>query len=811
MGKNINRGYMLCYALIKSKKWRKPVMDGSADFKKCGEYNGMTVSGDTVTFDLTDSYVKIRVLTSRMIKVTMVPKGGIEKDSPAIYKKEWDKVCFNVTEVEGYVKIKTSSVEVSVWKRDFNISFRDDDGIIDQDYEGYGMGYCGSGVCCYKAVDGDRHFYGFGEKTGPLNKMGWDTINWNTDEPEKHDDTTKSLYVSIPFYVGLNGKRAYGIYFDNTYKTCFNMGKDNKAYSNFASEGGMLTYYFIYGPQIKDVVEGYTCLTGRMKMPPLWALGYQQCRWSYYPEEKVLEIAQNFRERDIPCDVIYLDIDYMDGFRVFTHDNRRFPDFKGMIQKLHGMGFKVVTIIDPGVKIDKNYDVYREGIEKGYFTKDSSGSPFKGKVWPMDSVFPDFSKREVRDWWGDLNGRLFKDGVDGIWNDMNEPSVFDTDSKTVSEDAVHDGDGYPMSHKEFHNLYGMMMDEGTYRGFLRNKENTRPFLLTRSGFAGIQRYSAIWTGDNMSLWEHLKLSIPMNCNLGLSGVAFIGNDVGGFNKDTTGELLTRWMEVGAFLPFFRNHSTVMTKNQEPWAFGSEVEDICRKYIKLRYAILPYLYNLFYESYKDGHPIIRPMVYEYQGNEKTHTIDDQFMFGEAFLVAPVMNSGSIEREVYLPHGRWVDFWKGKSYEGGCSIRVDAPIDHLPLFVKSGSIIPMWDSMSHTGEREDVALALNVFGGENAEYTYYEDDGATLGYEGGIYNLTKFEYTACDSGFDFNINSIHHAYNGTKGYVINIVSCFNPSNVSAVIDGCEGRVEYMHDGNNLKITVPKCDSISLKVVK
>lgn len=801
---------MLVYAFAKSKRRRKTLVEDAKTFVPCGKYKSMKADKDSVIFSLEGAAVKIYILTDTMFKVVMLKDGEEEYYSPAVYKRSWDGAHFDVTEDDSYVYIKTSGINIAVKKSNMNISFEDSKGVVNSDYDDLGMGFIGDGAACYKAADPEEHFYGFGEKTGPLDKRNWDTVNWNTDTPAKHDDSTKCLYQSMPFLIGLRGGRAYGIFFDNTYRTYFNMVKENPGYYSFRSEGGNLTYYFMYGPDIRDVVEKYTDLTGRMSMPPLWALGFQQCRWSYYPERRVMEIARTFREKSIPCDTIYLDIDYMDGYRVFTHDGERFPDFKGMIDKLHKMGFKVVTIIDPGVKVDKGYDVYKEGIEKGYFTKNKDGRAFVGRVWPMDSCFPDFSRKEVRSWWGGLNTRLLKDGVDGIWNDMNEPSEFVSETKTLPEDLIHENDGNPVTHAAFHNLYGMMMDEGTLQGCLGYRKNTRPFLLTRSGFCGIQRISAVWTGDNMSLWEHLRLSIPMNCNLGLSGVSFIGNDVGGFGGNGNEELLTRWTEVGVFLPLFRNHSAIKTRDQEPWAFGNKTENNCRKYIKMRYALLPHLYNLMREACINGSPVIRPLVYEFQGDEKVYAMDDEFMFGDSILVAPVMESGRTKRDVYLPGGKWADFWTGETIEGGRSITAKAPIDVIPVYVKCGSIIPMWNPQNYVGEKENTALSLYIYPDDVCKYNYYEDDGETFDYKGGKYSITTFRFEKRTGGYELRTEKIHDGFKSSiREYVLNIVCSTEPLSVRLCSENGEEDVNFKVKDGRLVIKLAADGFSKLKI--
>ena len=433
-----------------------------------------------------------------------------------------------------------------------------------------------------KRMNGDESFYGLGERPGHLNKRGCFYRNWNTDDPSPHAENYEALYKSIPFFMALTNKSAFGIFFDNSYQTYFDFGKENDNYYYFAANDGNLDYYFMYGPAATDVISLYTQLTGTTPLPQKWTLGYQQCRWSYPTATRVREIATTFRERNIPCDVIYLDIDYMDGYRVFTWNNETFPDPAGLIRELNEQGFKIVTIIDPGVKKDRGYTVYEEGLANGYFATDADGVPYVNRVWPGDSLYPDFTEQAVREWWGHLHDDLLKLGVAGIWTDMNEPASF---NGPLPDDVQFKNDGYSTDHREVHNVYGSLMARATFDG-IRKATGKRPFVITRACYAGTQKYSTIWTGDNHSFWEHLRMSIPMLCNLGISGMSFVGTDVGGFSFDCTGELLSRWVQVGAFTPLFRNHSAANTRDQEPWTFDATTEQINRKYIQLRYRLIP---------------------------------------------------------------------------------------------------------------------------------------------------------------------------------------------------------------------------------
>lgn len=521
------------------------------------------------------------------------------------------------------------------------------------------------------------------------------------------------------------------------------MGKENSNYYYFGAKDGNLDYYFIYGPEVSEVVNEYTNLTGKTPLPQLWTLGYQQCRWSYAPEQRALEIAKTFREKNIPCDTIYLDIDYMDDFRVFTWDNKKFKNPKAFTDELKSMGFKVVTIIDPGVKVDKGYKIYDEGLKNGYFATDKDGMVYKNTVWPGDSVFPDFMNSQVRKWWGNNQKIMFNLGIAGIWNDMNEPASF---NGPLPEDIVFNNDGTLVTHKEIHNVYGHMMDKATYEG-IKEATNKRPFVVTRACYAGTQKYSTVWTGDNQSTWEHLRMSLPMLMNIGLSGMAFCGTDVGGFGFDCTGELLSRWMQVGTFTPLFRNHSTIGSREQEPWAFDEITEEINKKYIKLRYKFIPYLYDMMHKCEKSGAPIIRPLLYNYQNDKKTYEINDEFMFGDNVLVSPVVEQGARQKLVYLPKGNsWIDYWTGEEFEGGQYIIKDAPLDICPIYIKTMSIISNGEDVNYIGEKDTECLNLSIYlcdkKGEG-KYIAYNDDGESFDYKNGRFNEYEFIFDLNDN--------------------------------------------------------------------
>ncbi|MDE6182737.1 MAG: glycoside hydrolase family 31 protein, partial [Eubacteriales bacterium] len=542
-------------------------------------------------------------------------------------------------------------VDTHINKFTSQVSFLDKKGnIVCEDFQ---PSFIDEEGCIYITKENDAiAYYGLGEKGGNLNKKGTYTENYNTDDPETDDNSTM-YYKTIPFYVALKENHTYGLFFDNSFRSYFDMGKSYGDRVFFGAVGGQIQYYFMLGNTIKDVVEKYTGLTGRMEMPPLWSLGYQQCRFSYFTQEEVKQLIKTFEQKEIPLDVVYLDIDYMDGFRVMTFKTPHFDNAKGLIKEMKEKGINTITILDPGVKVDEEYGIYQRGKKGGHFTKKLDGEIFVGAVWPGDSAFPDFSNEECRKWWKEELKNFIKEyDIDGIWNDMNEPCVFNNDHKTMLESCIHNSDYGVIEHKEFHNRYGMEMSRASKEAQDElNNNQKRGFSMTRATYAGGQRYSSIWTGDNMSLWSQLRMSICMNANLGISGFSFVGNDVSGFGLDSTEELFIRWSQVGTFLPILRNHSNMYTRRQEPWTFGERAEKIAKASIELRYELMPYLYDMYYLSHKKGLPIFRPMIMEFQNDMKLINNKEQFMFGDSILIAPVLYEGETNKLVYLPEGNW----------------------------------------------------------------------------------------------------------------------------------------------------------------
>lgn len=589
--------------------------------------------------------------------------------------------------------------------------------------------------------------YGGGERTGPLNKRGRTMTFWTTDPLPNHGEQTGAMHQSVPFLIGLVDGKAYGIYFDVNERAEANIGKAQTDLLSYTSESADLVAYVVSGPTLGAVLRQYTSLTGRMPMLPRWAFGNQQSRWSYMSAEEVLSIAREFREQSIPCDAIYLDIDYMDGYRVFTWNSERFADPAGLIETLREQQMRLVTIIDPGVKVDADYPVYQQGVSNGYFARAADGAPFQGWVWPGLSCWGDFAQPDARSWWGDQHRSLIEAGVAGIWIDMNEPaqtgifappSIKISHGETLPDDVLHGTPDDPITHARFHNAYGLAMAQSTFEGLQRLRPDERPFVLTRAATAGSQRYAIVWNGDSTSSWDNLRLAIPLNLGVGLSGFPMTGGDVGGFWQNTTAELLVRWTQLGALLPFCRNHSAMGTARQEPWAFGEPYTRLCRKAIERRYELLPYLLTLAHEATLTGAPMVRPLSWIAPNHAESLACDDEFLLGDGLLVAPVLEEGATSREVLLPPCEWFAWESSMLHDGAQRLAVPVTLDTMPVYVRAGTILPLAAVAQSTDAMAEQPLTLHVYLSANnltATADMWLDDNHPLAEERGTFGVWR----------------------------------------------------------------------------
>jgi alpha-glucosidase len=688
----------------------------------------------------------IAVLAPNMIRVRVAPAGTFTAArSWAVTRpdEDWPEVPFELRELDDAIEIETAQMRVRIQRDPCRVACFDTQGRPFAQDTAMGAGWRMGTIAGWKQLDPAEHYLGFGERTRLLNHQGEQMTNWVVDAVN-YDSRTDNMYIAIPFFMALRQNLAYGLFFNTTYWSRFDIGASRPGEWQMETHGPELDYYVIYGPEPANILRNFTDLVGRAPLPPRWALGYHQCRWSYESEQIVRDLAREFRSRQIPCDVIHLDIDYMHGYRVFTWSPKRFPDPERLVRDLADDGFKTVTIIDPGVKYEPeaDYQPFDQGLAEDYFVRSADGTLFHGYVWPDRAVFPDFLRPDVREWWGNLHKTLTDIGVAGIWNDMNEPAIKDQpfgepNGKliTIPLDAPHGPPDERGTHAEARNLYGSMMSRATREALDRLRPNERSFMLSRSGFAGIQRWSASWMGDNRSVWEHLETSLPMLCNMGLSGVPFVGCDIGGFFGNASGELFARWMQVGVLYPFMRGHSVLGSAAHEPWAFGEQIEQICRAYIELRYRLLPYIYTLLWEASATGAPVLRPLLYDFPNDPHTYKLHDQVLLGPSLMAAPIYRPGAEYRAVYLPAGTWYDWWTGERCEGPTHILAHAPLERMPLYVRAGAVIPLGPVMQYTDERPLDELTLRVYPGAG-EWTLYEDDGHTFEHRSGMWSTTTY---------------------------------------------------------------------------
>lgn len=741
-------------ALLRPRSSSTPRPENLATWTTPGDFLSFEQTGRVITLRCQRGSIQISVLASDLFRVRYATTGSFsEPFSYSVIKaaEEWPPVDLELKELPGSLEIRTSQITCRVTRSSCRLAFLDRQGAALRT-DAQGMAWNGERVALSTALQPDQRLYGLGERAVGLNLRGHRLTLWNVD-PQNYARGADPLYLSVPFCVELQSGVANGVLYDNSHRAVMDLGATREDEQTYVAEGGELCYYFMHGPSLSRVLERYTELTGRTPLPPLWALGYQQSRWSYYPDSRVREVAHLLRQHRIPCDALYLDIHYMDGYRSFTWDPPRFPDPPGLLSELHGLGLRVVTAVDPHIKADRHYRVCAEGLKQRLFCTYPDGSPAGGPVWPGESYFPDMTAEAARRWWGDQFAGLLNDGVDGFWNDMDEPTVIGPTGDTLAGCVRHSWDGRGADHRRAHNVYGLLTVRATVEGLRRLRPNLRPFVLTRSGWAGVQRFAASWTGDNLSTWDHLRLTLPMVLGKGLSGLAFTGADVGGFSGDADGELLLRWTQLGAFLPLFRNHASIWSRDQEPWAFGEPYLSHIRSAIELRYRLLPYLYSALWQCSQTGAPVARPLAWDYPTDQLAVEMEDEFLCGDSLLVAPVLEQGATSRAVYLPPGTWYDWWSGVCRPGGERIEVTAPLERIPLWVKAGAVVPLWPVRQHTGEPMPDRLTLEVYAGQGRS-VLYEDDGQTMAYTTGDWRTTELEQRLADGALHLELTRRGH---------------------------------------------------------
>jgi alpha-glucosidase len=748
---------------------------------------GIRPLGNGIEVRSGEAIMEITALRDDVLRIRVGPQGHLPEDASWAVLPEARSQSAKVSAEEDSASVgfRTATLRVRIERASTRLRITDLNGaIVQEDAADRPIEFHGPAFRVYKTMHPDEHFFGLGDKPGPLDRRDHAYSFWNTDS-YGFQESTDPIYKSIPFFLTSRRGITTGVLFDNTWRTSFDFGKESPNAYSFGSEDGPLDYYIVYGPDAKQVLSTYTWLTGPTPLPPLWSLGFQQSRFSYHPESEVRAVADRLRADKIPVDALYLDIDFQDHHRPFSVDQGQFPHFSEMIADLKKQDLHVVVITDLHIASLPNaqYAPYDSGIAGDHFVKNPDNSVYVGKVWPGPSVFPDFTRKNTREWWGSLYAPFVHDGISGFWNDMNEPSVFDGPKMTMPDDVKHriDEPGFQSrttTHLEIHNVYGMENSRATYDGLLTLSPNQRPFVLTRASYAGGQRYAATWTGDNSSTWNHLRLTTPMLLNLGLSGFGLSGADVGGFIGSPGPELLTQWFELGAFQPIDRDHASDTSANQEIWVHGPKQEAIRKRYIEERYKLMPYLYTAAEELSRTGLPIVRPLFLEFPDATKDkHPMDldagNEFLFGNNLLVAPAVYPEKPDTyTVELPSVNWYNYWTGEKVDGGIwsdgapalndpgfigrRITIKPQLDVLPVFVREGSILPLQSLVQSTSEVPKGPLTLRVYPGKDCKGSLYIDDGQSFAYQHGEFLRMEFSCSEKPNGIDVHIGSHQGSY-------------------------------------------------------
>lgn len=636
----------------------------------------------------------------------------------------------------GYAVVQLApQLAVSYYNTDGKLLLADDAALA--------LGWLGDRPAHYKTLQSYERFVGLGEKTGPLDKWGRAYTHANTDAFAYGPDTDP-IYASIPFYMGIHGGVLYGLFYDSTWVSEVNFGASNTRFSSFMAQGGPLTYYFLPGTTPMEVLQGYQHLTGYMPLPPRWALGLQQCRYSYYPDAAVLDVVKTYRRKGIPLDVIYLDIHYMDRYRVFTWHPDFFPDPAGLVKQLEALGVKVVVIMDPGISTAEDYAVAERLLAQGMTLQYPDGKPWVARVWPGECYFPDFTDEATRNWWAQEMQVLAQAGIAGFWNDMNEPASWGQAVPALVQFAMDDAEGEPHGMLEGRNVYGMQMSRATQQGHRQHYPDKRPFVLTRAAYAGSQRYAAIWTGDNTASDDHLLLGARLVANLGLAGMPFAGVDIGGFIGECDPMLFARWVQLGTFSPLMRIHGMINSRPGEPWAYGEQVEAIATNFIRLRYRLMPTIYAAMRDAATVGTPLVRSLVLEQPHHPLTydHRYQNQYRFGQALLVCP--GSPALP---YLPAwlppqaGGWYCFYTGKHYVADQELALPSPPEYMPVLAAAGSLCLTTKEQGQQVAQVGKTLQVHLYPGQDAAvFTtwFYDDAGDGYGYEQGQCYLSRITY-------------------------------------------------------------------------
>lgn len=687
----------------------------------------------------TNAMFDVHAYNDNIIRVRITKNKTFNTVNYALENETIPSFNAGVIDKENSIELNTAAITVVIEKKpSLRITFKNKNGEVineDETGEAFGTGFNGNKVTSYKKLQDGERFVGLGEALGNLDKRG-NGYTLNNTDTYKYGDPRLSMYISIPFYMGIHHQQVYGLFYNNTYKTFFNFGLSTP-FTSITADGGDADYFFIYDNSISKILEHYSTITGKMPLPPMWSMGYHQSRCSYFPQDKVEWLAETFQQKKIPIDGIVLDADYQLNYQPFRTNKERFPDLPTLSSKLSKLNIDLTASVYPGVKIDSSYDSYTDGLKKDIFIIYSDGSLFKTEIAPLKILLPDYTNPKTRNWWIDKMKWMQENGISGYWNDMNEPAV---GGSYLPDNLQFDFDGRKATAAEAKNVYGFQMARSSYEAGLKYRNGKRPFILTRSAFAGVQRYSAVWSGDNTASDEGLLSGVLLNSQMSLSGIPFVGPDLGGYIGDGTKDLFKRWMEVGIFSPYVRNHKEYFATANEPWSYGEEAEAISKTYIGFRYRLMPYIYSAFYEASQKGMPIARSLFINYPFDDKVfdNNYQYQFLFGDALMVTPVTSKEN-NKKVYLPKGEWYDLFTDELMQGEKEIQKETPIYQIPIFVKASSIIPMQSLVQSTKEKSSDTLFIHIYNGKSDnQYLYYEDAGDGFEYKQGVYCKKSIEF-------------------------------------------------------------------------
>ena len=716
--------YLLCFILMAM------AVCSAAQVKNIGKIISYKKVAGGIEGKTTTAIFDIHAYSDNTIRVRVSKNRSFNNFSYALTDNEFPAFKNSSIDDKGKtIVLSTNTIDVEIEKTpSFRIIFKNKKGdTINEDVKGdcFGTTFIGDKVSVYKKLQPGERFVGMGEALGNLDKRGT-AITLNNTDTYKYGDPRLSMYISIPFYIGIHHQEVYGIFYNNSYKSFFNFGSSTPGFTSVNIDGGDADYFFMYDGSVEKIISHYTSLTGRMQLPPLWSIGYHQSRCSYYPQDKVEWIAATFRKKKIPLDCIVLDADYQQGYQPFRINKERFPDMPGLAATLAKMNIELTASVYPGVKIDSTYESYNDGLKKEVFIKYADGSLFETEIAPLHCYLPDYTNPKTRAWWISKMKWLPDNGIHGYWNDMNEPAVA---GSYLPDNLLFDFDGHRANALEAKNVYSLQMARSSYEAAIKNGNGRRPFVLTRSGFAGVQRYSAVWSGDNTSKDEGLLSGVLLNSQMGLSGLSFCGYDVGGYIGDASKDLYKRWIEVGVFSPFCRNHREFFGAAGEPWAYGEEAEAISKNFIGFRYRLLPYIYSTFYEASQTGMPIARSLCVNYPHDDKVYdnNYQYQFLFGNAMMVVPMASQDKIKK-MYLPKNDWYNAYTDEKLGGEKEWSAEIPIYQLPIFIKASAIIPMQSLVQSTKDKPSDTLDIHIYyGKEKNSFVYYEDDGSTMNYQ------------------------------------------------------------------------------------